>query len=399
VTTYTRWTAWTLAAVLAFGILTLWVRERWAVAAFELAIYAVTLLWLWLDAALGRTLRLGVAWFALAVPPAWGALQLAAGWTVLPWFTVEAIAAWLAALCAALLGAQAANSERLRRNLENALLIFAALIGIVALLQVLSGTGRAFWLFETGFDSDVLGPFVYRNKYAQFVELVLPLALWRAIENRRAAPLWLSLAAILAAGVVAGASRAGGALLVAEVGLVLLAAWRRGAISGRKAAFVAAQTLALVGVLALAGGWDLLWSRLAGLDPLLDYRWPILASTVEIIRSHLFTGTGLGTWPSVYPQFATFDIGVFVNQAHCDWLQWAADGGLVCAAAPLVAIAALARGLVRSVWGVGFLVVAIHATADYPFHQLPAFAAFLWACAFLAAGGTELRNISARHSS
>ncbi len=382
---YTRAAAWALAVVLAFGILTLWVRERWAVAAFELAVFAIALAWLWTDAWLARSLRLPPAWLALAVVPSWGALQLAAGWTVLPWFTVEEITVWLAVLCAALIAAQAARSERLALRMENALLAFAAVISVIALLQVLSGTGRAFWLFDTGYDKDVLGPFVYRNKYAQFVELVLPLALWRAMERRRAAPFLLVLAAILASGVVAGASRAGGALLVVEVGLVLALGWRRGAISGRTAAWTAAQTLAVVALLGLAGSWDTFWERLTGLDPLADFRWPIISSTLEIIRRHPLTGTGLGTWPSVYPEFASFDIGVFVNQAHCDWLQWAADGGIVCAGAIAAAVLMLARRLLRSVWGVGFLVVAAHALVDYPFHQLPVFAAFAWACAFLAA--------------
>ncbi len=84
-----------------------------------------------------------------------------------------------------------------------------------------------------------------------------------------------------------------------------------------------------------------------------------------------------------------FDFGVVVNQAHCDWLQWAAEGGLPFLAAVAAAFGVLVRRLVLSVWGIGFLVVGVHAALDYPFHQLPAFHTFLWCCALLAAAGVR----------
>lgn len=382
---FTRVAGWALAVLLAFGILTLWVRERWAVGLFQGGVLVLALAWCWTNVWLRQPVRWPKVLIPLALIPAWGAVQLALGWTVLPWFTVESVLEWTTTVCAVFLLAQALPDEAFRRRLRTALLVFGTVVAVVAVLQVFTSHGKAFWLFDTGYDSDVLGPFVYRNKYAQFIELLLPLALWRALVHRRWAPLYLTAGAVMAAGVVAGASRSGAVFLLAEIGLVLALGWRSGVISGRGALLVAGQAGALVVAWIFLAGWDFFWQRLTGLDPVKDYRWPIMQSTWAMIRERPWAGWGLGTWPMVYPQFATFDIGVVVNQAHCDWLQWAAEGGVPMLAGVAGALGTLGPRLVRSGWGIGFLVVAVHAGLDYPFHQLPAFLTFLWCVALLAA--------------
>ncbi|MGJ5815163.1 O-antigen ligase family protein [Paludibaculum fermentans] len=392
ITKATRITAWTLAALLAFGISTLWVRERWAVALFQGGVLLLSLIWLWMNAWLKGPFRWDKVLIPLALLPIIGAVQVIAGLTVLPWFTVESTIGWTVTFLSVFLLLQAMPDPAFQQSLRTALLAFAAILTVVSVLQVFTSQGKAFWIFDTGYDSDVLGPFVYRNKYAQFVELVFPLTLWRALIDRRRAPLYLTAGAVMAAGVVAGASRSGASFLLAEIALVLLAGWRRKAISGRGALLVAGQAGAMVVLWGFLAGWDFFWQRLTGLDPAQDFRWPIMHSTLEMIRLRPWTGFGLGTWPLVYPQFATFDIGVVVNQAHCDWLQWTADGGLPFLAAVVAAFGLLLRRLILSVWGIGFLVVAVHAAIDYPFHQLPAFHTFLWCTAVLAAAGERNRH-------
>lgn len=385
ITRYTRMSGWALAALLAFGILTLWVRARWAVALFQGGVLLLALAWCCTNLWLKQPIRWSKLLIPMAFIPLWGLLQTVLGWSVLPWFTVESTLEWTTNFFAVFLLLQALPDENFHRRLRSAVLAFAAVIAVVAVLQVFTSEGKAFWLFDTGYDSDVLGPFVYRNKYAQFIELVFPLMLWRSMADRRWAPLYLTAGAVMAAGVVAGASRSGAVFLLAEIGVVLLLGWRRQAISGRGALLVAGQAGALVVVWGFLAGWDFFWQRLTGLDPVKDYRWPIMSSTWAMILQRPWTGYGLGTWPSVYPQFATFDIGVVVNQAHCDWLQWPAEGGVPFLAAIVSAIGLLCSRLVDSVWGIGFLVVVVHAGLDYPFHQLPAFHTFLWCFAAMAA--------------
>jgi O-antigen ligase len=71
----------------------------------------------------------------------------------------------------------------------------------------------------------------------------------------------------------------------------------------------------------------------------------------------------------VYPQYALIDQGTWVNQAHNDWIQWAAEGGLPLVVTLLVvAVWAIWRGL-NTPWGLGVLLVLAHAWVDYPFSR------------------------------
>ena len=105
----------------------------------------------------------------------------------------------------------------------------------------------------------------------------------------------------------------------------------------------------------------------------------LVASSIAMVRDRPLTGFGLGTWPEAYPGFARFDDGTYVNQAHNDWLQWLAEGGLPFLAL-MLGIAGWSLGpAVRSLWGVGILSVWLHALIDYPMQQRPALAAFFFA--------------------
>ena len=100
-----------------------------------------------------------------------------------------------------------------------------------------------------------MGPFVYRNQYASFVEVVLPLAIV-AILDRRRSLLYILIAATLFASVVAGGSRAGAILCLAEIIATPLLAFSRGLVSGRTLARVVAASVIAVVLLTGAVGWE-----------------------------------------------------------------------------------------------------------------------------------------------
>ncbi len=47
---------------------------------------------------------------------------------------------------------------------------------------------------------------------------------------------------------------------------------------------------------------------------------------LKMILARPLTGFGLGDYATVYPGFAVADDGLHINQAHNDWVQWAAEG-------------------------------------------------------------------------
>ena len=381
--------AWGVCLLMAFGLLTLWVRERWAVAAFQIGFMALGLgLMIWRVA---RPFPLAGGWvlWPLAGLAGWAGIQIALGETVHKFTTWDAMTEWAAHLAAAAVMLAAVSRRRTRRAMVTAWLWAAALIAAQALLQVMTADGRAFWVFETGYENEVLGPFVYKNKFAQFAEMVMPLALYRGLAGGVRSRVYLVPAAVMFSAVVASGSRSGVFFLILELFAVLAVCWRRGLIEGRRAGWISVSAAGLFAVWGTLAGWDLLFDRLLTLDPLSDYRWPVMASSLSMARDHLWFGTGMGTWPLAYPAYASFDIGVVVNQAHCDWLQWLGEGGLPMLLLVCWLLGGLARRAWRSVWGIGLLFVMAHAAVDYPFHQLPAFTAFVLLTAMLAGADCE----------
>lgn len=371
---------------LAWGILTLWVRDRWAVASFQagiLLLAAICILQSWKQ---GRKPRWHPILWPLAAVPCWALCQLAFGWSVDRWNTSESVLIWTGHFAVAFVAVQLAGETRRFRVL---FAVFGTALAVEAMLQCWTAGGRVFWLFDSGYTERVFGPFVYHNKFAQFIELVLPVVLFQALEDRKRALVWFAAAALLFGGILASASRSGLMMGLLELGLLLAAAYVSGAVRG-KAVIWSGVSLALLAVAGgLLAGWTGMLERLTGLDPRLDLRLPIWKSTLAMIGERPATGFGLGSFPIVYPAYADMDVGLIVNTAHQDWLQWTAEGGVPMLLAMLGFIGMAASRLLRSIWGTGALVVLLHGVVDYPMHQNPAFASLVIAVVVLAASSSE----------
>jgi len=92
-------------------------------------------------------------------------------------------------------------------------------------------------------------------------------------------------------------------------------------------------------------------------------------STLHLIADHPLAGTGLGTWPTVYPRYAIIDVGAFANQAHDDWLQFAAEGGIPFGLVIFSLFLWCLAPAFRTIWGLGVVSVFLHAAVDYPFSR------------------------------
>jgi O-antigen ligase len=214
------------------------------------------------------------------------------------------------------------------------------------------------------------------------MELILPIALLQWLIRTRLAAIALVMGGVIVASVVASASRAGSILAGAEIAVVVALAWTRGAVSWRKTGWLIASFAGVLVLLIEVVGWDNLWNRFQTSDQF-AVRRELNQSSWRMFRDRPAWGFGLGTWPDVYPAYALYDDGRFVNQAHNDWAEWAVEGGV-----PLFlmfgAIALLSLGpAFRSIWGIGVISVFVHCLVDYPLQELPALAA--WFFVFLAA--------------
>lgn len=338
------------AALLFWGVLTIWVQERWAWSMFQTGMFAL---------AAWRGFRLSPALIPLAAAALWPLLQLALGTTVSPGAAVESALDWFTFLVVFAVGSEVLAAARAREQFLRAAVLFGGALAVVSVAQQYTAHGKVFWLFASGYTEDVLGPFVNRNQYAALMELLLPVALYRRS--------WPA-AAVLFASVAVSSSRAGFALAALEVMVVL-------AILNRRR-----MVLLPVAAAVLAAGWLSLHTRFAAPETL---RIEGVRASLQMIADRPWTGFGLGTWPVIYPRYASYDPGVFFNQAHNDWLQWAAEGGVPFALL-LVAFTALVwRRAIPSVYGLGTAAFLLHALVDYPM-QRPALAAWFFAIAAAA---------------
>lgn len=376
-----------LALLLFYGVLTIWVRGRWALSLLQAGVFLTAAAWLLARARQPGKIQTAAVLVPLACAPLWGLLQLALGSTVYRHVTWEEVLFWFAACTAAFLALQALAERPFRSRFLSALLYFGVGISVLGTVQLLTSGGKIFWWFDSGYP-DAFGPFVYYNNYAAFAELLLPLAIYRGLRDPRHGASYAIVAGVLYASVIASNSRAGSILATAELLVVpLLAAWRR-VSSGRRLALTAATLAAAAVIFTAVVGWGRLLERLRYPDPFV-HRREMLLSSLEMAKERPWLGFGLGTYQTVYPAYALFDIGLVVNHAHNDWAEWLAEGGVPFLVLLLVFAALTAAPAIRTVWGVGLLSVYLHALVDYPMQRL---GLALWVFVLAAAVTAEDRE-------
>ena len=301
-----------------------------------------------------RSGLLPFTWAALAL---WGFGQLAAGATVYRYATLNGALRVAALAATGFVASIIFRQPQARDRLLRGFAWFGFLLGITSVVAYYASPGKILWLFPSPYP-DVWGPFLSRNNFAQFLELVFPAALWLACSEGRILYFGMS-AAMLACG-VASASRAGAVLLMLEAIAIFVLIRPRVPYK-----LIGGFALGALVFAAVAGGEALL-NRLHDPDPLRDRR-EIFASTATMIAERPWTGYGLGTFATVYPEFARFDPGSVIEHAHNDWLEWAAEGGWPYAALWALLALASVRPALNSIWGIGVPAVFLHALVDYPF--------------------------------
>jgi O-antigen ligase len=377
-----------LAALLFLGVLTCWAPGYWPVALVEVGAF-VLLAWVIVTR---RMAGAGLALCALAAVVGWGIWQFAGNVTVYRFETGKAVLHWAAAASIFITARVACTANSTRNRFLRCLLWFGAMVSLFVVVEYFTSQGKVFWWFASGEDH-VLGPFLYKNACAAFVELVFPLAVYQSLVDDRDALVYIGVAAIMFAAAITAASRAGAVLVTGElVAVELLGLWR-GLISGVNLRRRMAWTVAFVVALAAVVGWQVTLEKFREPEPY-RVRGELLRSSLAMVAERPLTGFGLGTWPVVYPAYARFDNGLTANHAHNDWAEWAAEGGVPFAALMALLFAWSARPAVDSLWAIGVPVVFVHSLVDYPLRE-PALAAVFFAMmGALAARGAPARTLS-----
>jgi O-antigen ligase len=212
------------------------------------------------------------------------------------------------------------------------LVIFGFAVSLFGIAQYFTYHGKLYWSIPLKAGSP-FGPYVNRDDFAGFVELIAPLGLgmllFRAWRREHLTLLLLFTIVPIGAAILS-ASRGGIIGLFFE--LILLAFLSRARQIGKK------QFMGIV-ALALVAGTFIVWlgvshaiHRFEQLTPgeiSRNLRVTIYHDTWRIFVRHPWTGTGLGTLIAVYPQYASFYDGLVVDHAHSDYLELLAETGVV----------------------------------------------------------------------
>ena len=327
-------------ALIAFGILSHGAVEEWSRAVLETGAGILLLAWA-VRAYLYRQEEIVVS---PLLPPLLALALLAAAQlifhlTISPFHTRTELQLLLADIIVLFLMTQAFRAVPDWRTLIWFLMSLGFAVAIFGILQQLTFNGKLYWFREMTFGGIPFGPYVNRNHFAGFAEMVVPVALVPLLMGRVRRERWLvvTLFALLPIGALfLSASRGGIVSFTAELLMIILvlALRRTGGKHVLAGSFVLILAFLFVSWLGVRQILDR-FSSMQTLEVTAGKRGSMRQDTWAIVRDHRAYGTGLGTLQIVFPAYETLYDGKLVTHAHNDYLEALADtgitGGLLCA--------------------------------------------------------------------
>ncbi|HEX8087202.1 MAG TPA: O-antigen ligase family protein, partial [Blastocatellia bacterium] len=351
-----------LVAILIFSALAFGSNEPWSVGLFETVITALMLLWT-VKFVADRRLKINVP--ATAAPIA-GLVALGLAQSI-SWAGDEgrthslsmdveatrgAVAVLIFLLASFIIGANFFVTRERLGTLANVLVIFGLAMSVFALVQHFTWDGRIYWMRRSAGTS--FGPFVNRNHYAGYMEMLVPVPLALVLVRGVRKESWMFYgfaSAVMGLTVVVSLSRGGIVSLVAGIALVVIMSARHerrhrrrsqgvprgeGPSPARRSSVVIRRAGA-VAIVAAAIALGIIWIGAEGIinraaesvDQMkggdaqgeLFSRTEVWKDSWRMIRDYPVTGIGLGAYETVFPTYARNNGMLLIDYAHNDYIQ------------------------------------------------------------------------------
>jgi O-antigen ligase len=391
-----------ICCLLAFGVLAFGATEEWSQAILEVGAAVLLLVWA-IQQYRQRTEAVAISpellplsAFTLVV-----LVQLVFHLTASRYYTRVGLQLLIAYLIVIFVMGQSFSRRAHWRGFLWFLMSFGFLVSILGILQNLTFNGKLYWLRVMRYGGLPFGPYVNRNHFAGFAEMIIPVALVPLVlgKVRRERMVLVAIFAMVPiVALVLAASRGGIVSFVVQMLLLFLLLLIRRApakyvITGGVVVLCAVIAVSWIGVQQVV-------SRFAGIQNLevrAGKRAAMERGTFRLFLDHSVLGTGLGTLEMVYPPYDSFYDGKIVNHSHNDYLEALAETGLVGGLCCLWFLAVLFRnslvGMVAAGNSVGAALnlsgliaccgILVHSLVDFNLH-IPANALLFFVSAHMA---------------
>jgi O-antigen ligase len=245
------------------------------------------------------------------------------------------------------------RTKRQLRSLVQAIFALGCFLVLFALVQKATWNGRIFWFYpleeSLRAGSGIWGPFINRNHFAGYLEMVIPLGLGlllytapgrkssaqaqqgNSLARFLASPTFATftfyfiLVLLMTATLFATLSRGGiVACVVSFAFFVWLTRTRRSLKNRSLLISLLALTISAVVVFAA-------WDRIEGRFDDGGYidRATVWRDSLGIVREYPLFGSGLGAFESTYLRYQSAGSGILFDHAHNDYIELLTDTGLV----------------------------------------------------------------------
>ena len=390
-----------ICALLAFGVLAFGGVEEWAQAVLEVG--ASILLVVWAIRLYRRRSEqliippefLPLVAFALVVIAQW-VFQL----TSSRYYTRMELQLLALYMIVIFLISQAYSRTSHWRGFLWFLMSLGFFVSIFGILQYVTSAPKLYWLRALRYGGVPFGPYVNRNHFAGFAEMVIPVALVPLVlgKVRRERVFLVGLFALVPiVALFLSASRGGIISLGVQLAVlcVLLLVHK---VRGRNIMIGGIVLLCAIMMVSWIGVQQIL-SRFTpqSMEVSAQKRTAMREDTWRLFLDHPGIGTGLGTFEMVFPPYDSLYDGKIVNHAHNDYLEALAEtgvvGGLACALFLGLVLINSMKGLAQpeSSFGatlnitglIGCVGILVHSLVDFNLH-IPANALLFFVSAHMA---------------
>lgn len=232
----------------------------------------------------------------------------------------------------------------------NVLIVFAAFLSVLALLQEVLSNDKIFWFRKVsviGIPFAPFGPFVNRNHFPAFMLMIFPVVLglffyykprvrYGALrerlteilnQQRTSAYILIGFSALLI-GTSILVARSRGAIISFGLSSILLVLMLIHKGKVRRDSGILLLLLMILLLISVGWfGWDPIFKKFEG--NIVQSRLPIWKDCTYMIRDFPLTGAGLGTFVYLYPAYRTVPGGDILGYAHNDFVELVTDAGVI----------------------------------------------------------------------